>query len=682
MLYFAPMKAMFFSGLLVVSALTLTASPASLDDDSFFDMESISDARISPDGRSIVFSRSWSDRVKDQRRGNLWLVNSDGSRLRELTHGNWQDSNPVWSPDGSRIAFISNRDGTNQVHVLWVENGSVAQLTHVLDRPTDIAWSPDSSRIAFAMRVPDKTDILKIKLPDKPEKAEWAKPAVVIDRLAWRMDGIGPLAKSYQHVFTIDARTGGTPRQITSGQYDHRSPAWSKDGVRLYVSGLRKPEAEYLRRDTEIYEVTLKDLAIRPLTTRQGPEESPHVSPDGKWIVYSGYEERRLTRHIDDLSLMAADGSRKRVLASNLPSSPADVQWADDSSGVYYTVGERGTANVYFMPLSGAARKVTDGVHVLSGFTVSRGGTAAAVRSSFHEPGTLVRFDVSLPNKPVLRALVDVNSDVLENKPLGKAEEIWVTSKDGLKVQGWLIQPANFKPGEKYPLVLQIHGGPWSAYTVAFNWGWQHFAAKGYGTLYMNPRGSTGYGQEFVNGIQYSYPGKDFDDLMAGVDAAVAKGWVDDRNLFVCGISGGGVLTAWTVGHTDRFRAAASMRPVINWHSFVGTTDMAMWYDQFKKFPWEDPMEYAVRSPLHYVANVKTPTLVMTGEADLRTPMAQSEEFYRALKMLKKDTLLIRFPDEYHGFQRPSHNLANQLYLLAWFEKYRVKTGDARSSGQ
>ena len=218
--------------------------------------------------------------------------------------------------------------------------------------------------------------------------------------------------------------------------------------------------------------------------------------------------------------------------------------------------------------------------------------------------------------------------------------------------------------------MLYIHGGPWSDYTVAWNWGWQHFAANGYAVLYVNPRGSTGYGQGFVNGIQYSYPGKDYDDLMAGVDAAIAKGSVDTENLFVCGGSGGGVLTAWIVGHTNRFRAAVSMRPVINWLSFVGTTDSISWYDQFEKLPWEDPSDHIKRSPLTYVKNVTTPTMVMTGEADLRTPISQSEEYYRALKLLKKDTLLVRMPDEFHGWRRPTHQLAQQLYLLAWFEKH------------
>jgi dipeptidyl aminopeptidase/acylaminoacyl peptidase len=289
--------------------------------------------------------------------------------------------------------------------------------------------------------------------------------------------------------------------------------------------------------------------------------------------------------------------------------------------------------------------------------------------SDFYRPGYLVTMNLSAPAR--VTELVDVNSDVLEGLKLGQAEELWYTSSDGLDVQGWLIKPADFDPARKYPLLLWIHGGPWSMYSVGFNWAFQNFSAEGYAMLYTNPRGSTGYGQDFVNGIQYSYPGKDYDDLMAGVDAALAKGWVDEKNLFVCGGSGGGVLTAWIVGHTDRFAAAVSMRPVINWHSFVGTTDGASWYDQFQKFPWEDPMEFAVRSPLHYVANVTTPTMVMTGEADLRTPISQSEEYYRALKRLKKETLFVRVPGEYHGWRRPSHRLLQQLYLQAWFEKFR-----------
>jgi dipeptidyl aminopeptidase/acylaminoacyl peptidase len=662
--------------LVVVLASLFVLSPASaqqkarlLDKDTFMNMESVSSPAISPDGRQIVFTREWIDAVKDQSRTNLWIVNTDASRVHELTSGAWRDSSPVWSPDGKRIAFLSDRDGTTQLHVLYVDTGAVAQLTHLERAPGSVRWSPDGKQVVFTAFVPDEDPILPIQLPKRPRGAEWAKPATLVDRLSWGRDGTGPTEKGSNHVFVIDAIVGGTPRQVTDGKYNHSEPEWAPDGQTLYVSGIRKPDAEYLRNDSEIYAIDLKTLQIKPLTDRKGPDTNPTPSPDGQWIAYTGYDHKGYTSHLSSLYLMDRNGATKRLWTGNLNNSPGNVIWAADGSGAYFTVEELGLTSIYFAPLKGAVRKLTDAVQVLGGLSIANNGQAATIRSTAAGPGSVATF--SMQNPAAIRKLVDVNEDVLAGVKLGETEELWFTSKDGLKAQGWLIKPATFEPGKKYPMVLWIHGGPWSLYNVAFNWSFQNFAANGYAVLFTNPRGSTGYGQEFVNGIQYSYPGKDYDDLMAGVDAAIAKGFIDENNLFVCGGSGGGVLTAWIVGHTNRFAAAVSMRPVINWHSFVGTTDGPSWYDQFRKYPWEDPMEYAVRSPLNYVANVTTPTMVMTGEADLRTPIRQSEEFYRALKMLKKETVLVRMPDEFHGWRRPSHRLAQQLYLLAWFEKHK-----------
>jgi len=655
---------------LVVPAPRGQEKPRVLDRDTFMDMESVSATSISPDGRQIVFAREWIDQMKDQSRTNLWLVDVESGRVRELTRGNWRDSGPVWSPDSKRIAFLSDRDGTSQVNVAYMDTGEVAQLTHVQRAAAGLRWSPDGKLLAFTQTLPDEEPAVKIELPKRPRGAEWAKGPTVVDRISWARDGTGPVEKGYTQVFTVDAVVGGTPRQITDGKFNHNDPDWSADGSKLFVSGIRKPDAEYLNGDSEIYAIDLKTLAAAPLTDRKGPDSNPTVSPDGKWIAYTGSDDKNFTSHLASLYLMDSGGGGKKLLAGNLLSSPGEIAWAADNSGVYYTVGEKGSTTVYFTSASGQTKKITDGVHMLNGVSIASNGQAAAIRTSPLEPGYVATFSVR-SSSPAFKKLVDVNEDVIAGRTLGAVEEIWYPSKDGLKIQGWIVKPANFQPGKKYPLVLFIHGGPWSMYDVGFNWSFQNFAANGYAVLYTNPRGSTGYGQEFVNGIQFSYPGKDYDDLMAGVDAAIAKGYVDERNMFVCGGSGGGLLTAWIVGQTNRFAAAVAMRPVIDWVSFVGVTDSGGWYRQFQKFPWEDPTDHLKRSPLTYVGNVTTPTMVMTGEADLRTPIGQSEEFYKALKMQKKETVLVRMPDEFHGWRRPSHRLMQQLYLLAWFDKHK-----------
>jgi len=662
------------SALVVATQLTPAAQSGAkyLDKDTFFKMESISNPEIAPDGSQVVFTRGFVDIMKDQAASNLWVIDTKGERLRQLTEGTFRDSAAVWSPDGRRIAFLSNRSGSTQIHVMWVDTHETLQLTHVERDPGGLKWSPDGSRILFTMNLLDETPILPVKLPATPRGAQLAKGAVIVDRLSWGSDGTGPTFKSYNHVFVVDSTVGGVPRQITTGNYSHNGAEWSSDGKTIFVSGIRKPDAEYLRGDSEIYAIDVATLDVKTLTNRKGPDGNPLASPDGKWIAYTGYDDKNFTNTINNVYLMTPAGGGSRQWLTNLPSSATDIMWAADSSGVYYSMEEHGEANHYFAPIeSSQPKRVTSGTHMLTAVSIAKNGQAVAVRSTPKQPGVLVTFPIAHPAET--KTLVDVNADVLGGLTLADTEEITYTAPDGLKVQGWLMKPVNFDPSKKYPLVLNIHGGPWSMYSIGWSWSFQNWAANGYAVLWVNPRGSTGYGQEFVNGIQFNYPGKDYDDLMSGVDAALAKGWVDKDNLFVCGGSGGGLLTAWIVGHTNRFRAAVAMRPVIDWHSFVGNTDGSSWYRQFQKYPWEDPMEYAVRSPLHYAANVTTPTMIMTGEADLRTPIPQTEEFYRALKLVRKtDTLMVRMPEEFHGWRRPSHQLLQQLYLMAWFDKYRT----------
>ncbi len=633
-------------------------------------MESLGSPSISPDGKVILFTRTWVDKLKDSSASNLWITDFAGERPRQLTEGGWRDSGPVWSPDGKRIAFLSDRDGTTQLYVMWFDSREVAKLTNGERAPGGVVWSADGKRLAFTQFEEDKSPLLPIRLPERPAGAVWAKGPTIVGRLAWRQDGVGPTQPGTNQVYILDATLGGSPRRVTSPPLSFGSPSWSLDGKKLYASATRPPDDDYVLGAGEVYAIDLETGSASPLTDRNGPDTGPEVSPDGKWIVYGGYDWKDYTSHLSSLYLMDPSGGKKRLLAGNLPNSPSGATWASDSSGVYFLLGKEGSTNLWFASLDGKLTEVTRGTHQLGGFSLAKAGNAATILTTFVSPGRLATFGIRKPNE--IRPILDVNEDVLEGVAVSPAEEIWASAPDGLRSQGWLVKPANFDPAKKYPLVLWIHGGPWSMYGVGWSWAFQNFAAEGYGVLFTNPRGSTGYGQEFVNGIQYSYPGKDFDDLMACVDAAIAKGWVDERNLFVCGGSGGGCLTAWIVGHTNRFAAACAMRPVIDWASFVGTTDGGrFWYSQFRKFPWEDPLEYAVRSPLHYVGNVATPTMVMTGEADLRTPISQSEEFYRALNLLRKETLLIRMPDEFHGWRRPSHQLMQQLYLQAWFAKHK-----------
>ena len=393
-------------------------------------------------------------------------------------------------------------------------------------------------------------------------------------------------------------------------------------------------------------------------------------SPDGRFIAYTGYDSTDATWKDAIMYVMDADGKNARALTEKLDRSPSGMIWASDASGVYFNVENEGSRNLYFVSLKGAIRQVTKGTHVLTVSDINRNFMAVGVATSPMKPNDIVTFDV---RTLAMEQLTDVNADVLAGKQLATTEEVWYTSVDGQRIQGWIVKPAGFDAKKKYPLMLEIHGGPHSMYNVGFNFARQDHASNGFVMLYTNPRGSTGYGSAFGNAIKNAYPGKDYNDLMAGVDTVINRGFVDSNRLYVFGCSGGGVLTAWTVGHTDRFAAAASQCPVINWLSFVGTTDGSSWYYNFAKYPWDDPSEHLKRSPLMYVGNVKTPTMLMTGVNDLRTPIGQTEEFYEALKIRKVPTAMIRFNNEWHGTSStPSNFIRTQLYLRSWFDTYQT----------
>ncbi len=632
----------------------------------YLDWETVSNPQISPDGSEIIFTKGWVDKINDRRSSSIYIMNVDGSRMRVLVE---DGSSPKWSPSGDRILYTASTESEGtEIFVRWMDDeGAATQITHLENSPGNVEWSPDGTEIAFTMSV-DSDNPWPISLPGRPEGANWTEGPKVVDRLVYRRDRRGYIDGGYTHLFVVPA-DGGTARQLTDGDWNHNGVAWTPDGAEILFTSLRVEDAEHEWRQSDIYSVNVGSGAITRLTDRSGPDGSPLPSPDGQLIAFTGNDLTTDTYITPRLYVMNRDGSNIRMISDGFDRRGGGMIWAEDGSGFYMTVRTEGTGNLYFASVRGGVRQVTEGNHMLSVSTIGS-GVAVGTRTDYHRPGDLISFPLSDPGR--ITQLTEVNADVLHGVALGEVEEVWYKSVEDYDIQGWIIKPPDFDPSKKYPLILAIHGGPHGMYNVGFNFGWQNHAANGYVVLYTNPRGSSGYGSAFGNAIKNAYPGKDFDDLMAGVDLVIDRGYIDEQNMFVYGCSGGGVLTSWVVGHTDRFAAASANCPVTNWLSFVGTTDGASWYRNFEHFPWDDPSEHLRRSPLMYVGNVTTPTMLMTGEGDLRTPMPQTEEYYQALRVLKVPTAMIRFRNEWHGTSStPSNFLRTQIYLRGWFEKHR-----------
>lgn len=631
----------------------------------YFNWEDVSNPSLSPDGRQVLYTRTWIDQLNDRRESAVWLMNADGTKNRFLVKG----SDARWSPDGTRISFVApGEPGGAQIWVRYMDaEGATTQITRLSESPSDVEWSPDGKTIAFGMLVRQNED-WRIAMPTPPRGAKWTEPPRVVQKVRYRADRQGFLENGLRQLFTVPA-DGGTPRQITTGEWPANGNIWTPDGTSLLFTSNRVADAEYSWRQSDIYAVQVANGTITQLTKRNGPDNGPVPSPDGRFIAYTGYDSTDATWKDAALYVMDANGANPRALTDKLDRSPSGMMWAPDGSGVYFNVENEGARNLYFVSLKGDVKPVTKGAHVLTVTDLGKSFLAVGTMSSASKPTDIVAFDV---RTPTVRQLTDVNGDVLAGKQLATTEEVWYTSVDGFRIQGWIVKPADFDPKKKYPLMLEIHGGPHSMYNVGFSFARQDHAANGFVLLYTNPRGSTGYGSAFGNAIKNAYPGKDYDDLMAGVDTVINRGFVDSNRLYVFGCSGGGVLTSWIVGHTNRFAAASANCPVTNWLSFVGTTDGPGWYNNFAKYPWDDPSEHLKRSPLMYVGHVNTPTMLMTGVNDLRTPMGQTEEYYEALKIRKVPTAMVRFNNEWHGTSStPSNFLRTQLYLRSWFERYK-----------
>ena len=673
------------AALLLALAPTVEAQTTKLGPMDIFNLEYATSPEISPDGQWVVYVRQYFDVMTDKRYSNLWIARTDGTDHRPLTSGKYTEGQPAWSPDGKRLAYVSTREGSPQIYVRWMDNGQTSPITKVQEPPSGIAWSPDGSQIAFFKLVPAPA-LTVGQQPPPPPGATWAAPAKYTNRLVFRFDGVGEVPPGFSHLFVVPSE-GGTARQVTTGDFNHGtsgfgggSASWAPDGQAIVIPASRRADAERSMLETDLFEVQVKDGTIRQLTDRMGPDGSPEVSPDGKLVAFLGFDDRKVGYQNTLLYLMNRDGSGKRALSSKLDQGVTSAVWAADGKSLYVEFDEKGNTKVASMTLDGSYRVVakdlgTGGSAYGGGsFTVAKDGSVAFTISTPSIPGDIA---VIRPAQAV-RVITSVNADVMAERQLGQVEELWwKSSKDGRPIQGWIIKPPGFDPAKKYPMILEIHGGPFANYGDRFDVEKQLMAAGGYVVLYTNPRGSTSYGEEFGNLIHHAYPGDDFFDLDSGVDAVIAKGYVDDKNLFVTGGSGGGVLTAWMVGRTNRFRAALAFYPVINWYSFALTADMAPMAvsNWFPGFPWDNLQNYESRSLLSVVKNVKTPTLIMTGEEDYRTPMSESEQYYKALKMLGVETVLVRVPGEAHGiWGRPSHGMAKMTTMQGWFNQHRSQT--------
>lgn len=642
-----------------------------------FDLEYAGDPRISPDGRRIVYVRNAMDIMTDKARGNLWIINRDGTEHRALLSGRKSYSSPRWSVDGSRLAYISAAEGSAQLYGRWMDTGQTALLTNLTEAPNSTSWSPDGKWIAFTMHVPTNKKPLA-EAPEKPEKAKWAPAVKLIDTLVYRADGQGFLEAGYSHVFIVSAE-GGTPRQLTRGDFNHNGPlSWTPDSKSIVFAANRNKDWEYKPTEIDIFMVSVDDAELTRLTKRKGPDFEPTVSPDGRHIAYTGFDDREQGYQLTYLYMMDIDGDNSRAITTELDRSVQNPRWAGNST-IYFQHDDRGVAKLAAATLSGKISVVAENMggttlgrpYTSGSYTVAENGAYAITVNSPHRPA-----DVAAGRRGSPKQITRLNDDVFAHKRLGEVKQLqWSSSYDERDIHGWVVTPPDFDTDKKYPFILEIHGGPFAAYGPNFSAEVQRYAAEGYVVLYANPRGSTSYGEEFGNLIHHAYPGHDYDDLMSGVDAVISKGYVDDDNLFVTGGSGGGILSAWIVGKTDRFRAAVVAKPVINMTSFALTSDGVNYFYKywFGAYPWEQPDAYWKRSPLSLVGNVTTPTMLLTGESDYRTPISESEQFYVALKLSKIDTALLRIPEASHGIaSRPSNLIAKVDNILAWFKKYRT----------
>jgi len=638
-----------------------------LAQESFWDIQSVSNPLISPDGEYVIFTKKFIDKKNDKRVTEHWIMESNGSNKRFFVKG----SNPKWSPSSKKVAYVKeDENGKSQIYVKNLSNESVTKITNFKDNVEDFSWSPDGEYFAFAAFQEYEDDWI-IEIPGKIEGNEynWTEEPKVITTMHWRADGVGELESGENHLYLVNS-SGGAAIKVSEWGLDYIADLQWLNNFQLLFSGNDSlDDLQTPWKQSGVFLLNIKNKKLEKISNKDGVFMTPKASVDGKKIAFIGHPSKDYSSVAHDVYVRDITTDQNKQLTKNLSSSPNNLFWLSENQ-LAFDLDERGSSKV--MQLNIDNLKLAE---LISGFTEQFFLSSVNQKDLY---GTYITPDrpgeVAAIKKAKLEILTEFNELVLGQYDFGKTHEINYQAPDGTSIQGWYITPPNFDKDKKYPLILLIHGGPHAMYRPAFNYSRHQFASDGYVVLFTNPRGSTGYGSEFANVIDNDYPGAgDLSDLLAGVDHVTEKGFIDKSRMYVQGCSGGGVLTAWVIGHDDRFAAAASLCPVTNWISMVGTTDIPAWtFEWFEKPFWEDPSNWLDRSPIMRTGYIKTPTLFMTGVLDIRTPMPQTEEMYVALKEAGVETTLIRMNEEWHGTSsKPSNWFRTYGYLTEWYERYK-----------
>ncbi|MGI5308299.1 S9 family peptidase [Rheinheimera sp. WS51] len=667
---------------LAASTSNPTTSPY-FEAEDIFSLEYASDPQISPNGQYVVYVRNSNDIMTDSTRSSLWLVDVKTGKQSPLFADQYNNYQPRWSADGKQLAFISDRSGSRQIHLHWLGENKTALISHLPKSPSNLTWSADGKQLAFTMNVASTSAKVQqnVKKVTKPKGAKWSAEPIVLDRARYQADGRGFLKPEFRQIFILPS-TGGTARQLTQGDFHYGSDlSFSPDSQSLIFSANLDPNWEFQPRDANLYQLDLTNQKLTALTTMPGVEHSAVFSPNGKQLAFLWQSNDKVPYSNTKLKVLNLNSNAIQNIAEDFDRAIVQPAWLDNKSFVvqYDDRGQRKLASLKFngklTPLTSNLGGVSQPQPYLSGgYSLSNNGVIAYTHGTNQRPA-----DIAVINKGKTQVLTALNEDLLGHKKLAQTHEIiYKSAFDGEEIQGWYITPPDFDPSKKYPLLLEIHGGPHLAYGPQWSAEMQRYAKEGYVVFYDNHRGSSSYGERFALLLQYKYSSpEDYADHDSGVNAMLELGFIDPDNLFIGGGSAGGIASAYAIGLTNRYKAAAVVKPVINWLSKVLTGDSYLYqtFFQFPGVPWENVEHYWQRSPLSLVGNVETPTILITGEDDRRTPISESEQFYQALQLRGIDTALVRLPGSPHGISNIPSRMINKVeYMLAWFEMYRTKS--------